>query len=114
VPVPELAVDLVVRYRNDALDAKIRGSFFATGGQSSQLKRWNEEAEVASESFYFDLVGGDFIPDVPTELPSISDGPHIAYAIQWWFFGVLALFGRFLIAREDLRRGPEPLIRTSV
>lgn len=114
VPVPQLAVDLVVRYRNDALDAKIRGSFFATGGQTSQLRKWNEEAEVASESFYFDLVGGDFIPDVPTELPRISDGPHIAYAIQWWFFGVLTLFGRFLIAREDLRRGPEQLIRTSV
>jgi cytochrome oxidase assembly protein ShyY1 len=103
VQVPRTTVELIVRYRSDSLDAKIRGSFFATGGSTSQLQKWNEEAAVASESFYFDLVGGDLIPEVPTTVPSISDGPHIAYAIQWWFFGALALFGRFLIAREERR-----------
>lgn len=112
VPVPEIPVNLVVRYRSDALDAKIQGSFFATGGESSQLRSWNEEARVASESFYFDLVGGDFTPDVPTNLPAISDGPHLAYAIQWWFFGLLALFGRFLIAREDVQRNTKSITRT--
>lgn len=113
VPVPDREVTLLVRYRSDALDAKIRGSFFASGGAGSQLQKWNEEAAVASERFYFDLVGGDFVPDVPTDLPGISDGPHIAYAIQWWFFGLLALFGRFLIARED-RRNTRRTTRSSV
>lgn len=101
VPVPSRDLNLTVRYRTDALDAKIQGSFFASGSTGSKLQRWNEDAAVESEDFYFDLVGGDFVPDVPTPPPAISDGPHIAYAIQWWFFGFLALFGRFLIAREE-------------
>lgn len=101
--VPLRDVRLLVRYRADALDAKIQGSFFATGSNDSELKKWNEEAAVESEAFYFDLIGGDFVPSVPTPVPSVSDGPHIAYAIQWWFFGLLALFGRALIAREEAR-----------
>ncbi len=101
VPVPTGSVDLLVRYRSDALDAKIKGSFFATGSGDSELRKWNQEAAVDSESFYFDLIGGDFIPDVPTALPALSDGPHLAYAIQWWFFSALVIFGRFLIAREE-------------
>lgn len=101
VPVPTDRVQLRVRYRSDALDAKIKGSFFATGAGDSELRKWNQEAAVESESFYFDLIGGDFVPDVPTSLPALSDGPHLAYAIQWWFFGALVIFGRFLIARED-------------
>jgi len=103
-PVPTQVISLNVRYRNDALDAKIRGSFFATGSSGERLSKWNQEALVASEPFYFDLIGGGFVPDVATNPPAISDGPHIAYAIQWWFFGLLALFGRFLIAREERKR----------
>lgn len=113
VPVPESQLELIVRYRSDALDAKIRGSFFASGGSDSQLRKWNTEAAVASEPFYFDLVAGDFAPDVPTSIPAVSDGPHIAYAIQWWFFGALTFFGRFLILREDRRRLDEVPTRNS-
>jgi cytochrome oxidase assembly protein ShyY1 len=94
-PVPTQVISLDVRYRNDALDAKIRGSFFATGSSGERLSKWNQEALVASEPFYFDLIGGGFVPDVATNPPAVSDGPHIAYAIQWWFFGLLALFGSF-------------------
>lgn len=103
VPAPRSEVELLVRYRSDALEAKIQGSFFATGSGDSTLQKWNQEAAVSSEDFYFDLIGGDFAADVPTPLPSLSDGPHLAYAIQWWFFGALVLFGRALIAREDER-----------
>ena len=105
---PKSEVELLVRYRDDALQAKIQGSFFALPfGESgeSQLRRWNSQASVESEPFYFDLIGGDFTPEVPTPAPLVSDGPHIAYAIQWWFFGALVIFGRFLIAREDAQDG---------
>lgn len=101
---PNGEVELLVRYRDDALQAKIQGSFFAIpSGDSgeSQLRRWNSQAAVTSEAFYFDLIGGEFTPEVPTPAPEVSDGPHLAYAIQWWFFGGLVIFGRFLIARED-------------
>ena len=101
VPVPTDRVRLQVRYRSDALDAKIKGSFFATGDGDSELRKWNEEAAIESESFYFDLIAGDFVPEVPTALPALSDGPHLAYAVQWWFFGLLVIFGRILIAREE-------------
>ena len=29
----------------------------------------------------------------PVELPDLDNGPHFFYGLQWWFFGVLALFG---------------------
>jgi cytochrome oxidase assembly protein ShyY1 len=97
-------VNLLVRFRSDNLEAKIAGSFFATGDNGDQLARWNAEAKVESEEFYFDLIGGDFLPDVASVFSPPGSGPHIAYAIQWWFFAALVLFGRFLIAREDLRK----------
>jgi surfeit locus 1 family protein len=101
---PEERVNLLVRFRSDNLEAKIAGSFFATGSAKDRLSRWNTEAKVDSENFYFDLIGGDFIPDVASVFTPPGSGPHIAYAIQWWFFATLVLFGRFLIAREDLKK----------
>ena len=39
----------------------------------------------------------------PADLPTFSDGPHFAYALQWSFFVLLIIAGRVLIAREELR-----------
>ena len=33
--------------------------------------------------------------------PDLSNGPHFFYALQWWFFGVLALFGYGYLAWEE-------------
>jgi hypothetical protein len=41
-------------------------------------------------------------PAVPAQLPELSDGPHMAYALQWVFFGGLVVYGRFLIRRDVL------------
>ena len=38
-------------------------------------------------------------PDVPVELPELSDGPHMAYALQWLFFAGLVVYGRRLIRK---------------
>ena len=43
-------------------------------------------------------------PAAPAELPELSDGPHMAYALQWIFFSGLIGYGRFLIRREVLTR----------
>ncbi|QZY27612.1 SURF1 family cytochrome oxidase biogenesis protein [Nocardioides coralli] len=40
-----------------------------------------------------------------TELPELDDGPHFFYGLQWWFFGLLALFGFGYLAWDE-RRGP--------
>ena len=48
------------------------------------------------------------------DLPDLSNGPHFFYALQWWFFGLLALFGFGYLAweeatgRADLRRAQQP------
>jgi cytochrome oxidase assembly protein ShyY1 len=46
--------------------------------------------------------------------PDLSNGPHFFYALQWWFFGILALFGYGYLAGEELtgraaqRRAQQP------
>ncbi len=56
-------------------------------------------------------------PATPLEaagLPDLSNGPHFFYALQWWFFGLLALFGFGYLAweektgRAELRRAQQP------
>lgn len=53
-------------------------------------------------------------PLVPADPPDLSNGPHFFYALQWWFFGILALFGFGYLAweeatgRADLRRAQQP------
>ena len=39
------------------------------------------------------------------ELPDDkSNGPHFFYGLQWWFFGVLAVFGFCYLAYDEFRR----------
>ncbi len=50
-------------------------------------------------------------PLVHAELPDLGNGPHFFYGLQWWFFGVLAVFGFFYLAydeRKKLRAPAEP------
>ena len=42
----------------------------------------------------------------PVELPELNNGPHFFYGLQWWFFGLLALFGFFYLAYDEWRNGP--------
>jgi len=37
------------------------------------------------------------------ELPALNDGPHFFYGVQWWFFGVLAVFGFFYLLYDERR-----------
>jgi cytochrome oxidase assembly protein ShyY1 len=53
----------------------------------------------------------------PAESPDLSNGPHFFYALQWWFFGILGLFGYGYLAWEEatgrgqLRRAQQPAKR---
>lgn len=42
----------------------------------------------------------------PVELPELDNGPHFFYGLQWWFFGVLAIFGFGYLAYDERKRGP--------
>jgi cytochrome oxidase assembly protein ShyY1 len=50
----------------------------------------------------------------PSDPPDLSNGPHFFYALQWWFFGILGLFGFGYLAweeatgRADVRRANQP------
>jgi cytochrome oxidase assembly protein ShyY1 len=43
-------------------------------------------------------------PLVPAELPDLGNGPHFFYGMQWWFFGLLAVFGFFYLAWDERRK----------
>lgn len=66
---------------------------------------------------FVDLKTESPAPATPLELaepPDLSNGPHFFYALQWWFFGLLTLFGFGYLAweeatgRADLRRAQQP------
>lgn len=82
-----------------------RGSFFALPATGEGLvSKWNAQQAVETESFYIDLLSGsrpELTPAVSAQLPELSDGPHMAYALQWLFFGGLVGYGRFLIRRAS-------------
>jgi cytochrome oxidase assembly protein ShyY1 len=56
---------------------------------------------------FVDLAAEDPAPATalePPELPELDNGPHFFYGLQWWFFGVLALFGFGYLAWDERRR----------
>jgi surfeit locus 1 family protein len=86
------------------LDSSLpRGSFFALPGKGQGLvSELNAQSQLNTEKFYIDLLSGSdnsLTPEVPAQLPELSDGPHMAYALQWLFFGGLVIYGRILIRR---------------
>ncbi len=99
VPVGE--VTITGRFR---LDSSLpRGSFFALPGSGEDLvSELNAQSQLNTEKYYLDLLSSSepsLTPAVTAQLPSLSDGPHMAYALQWLFFGGLVIYGRFLIRR---------------
>lgn len=99
--VPETQVTINGRLR---LDSSLpRGSFFALPGKGQGLvSELNAQSQLNTEKFYVDLLSGSdtaLTPEVPAQLPELSDGPHMAYALQWLFFGGLVIYGRILIRR---------------
>jgi len=99
--VPNTEVSITGRFR---LDSSLpRGSFFALPGNGERLvSELNAQSQLDTEKFYIDLLSGSdpsLSPAVPAQLPPLSDGPHMAYALQWLFFGGLIIYGRILIRR---------------
>ena len=42
---------------------------------------------------------------VKAELPDLGNGPHFFYGLQWWFFGLLAVFGFFYLVYDEWSGG---------
>jgi cytochrome oxidase assembly protein ShyY1 len=45
-------------------------------------------------------------PLVPVQHPDLSNGPHLFYGIQWWFFSALAVFGFCYLVWDEMRKKP--------
>jgi cytochrome oxidase assembly protein ShyY1 len=57
---------------------------------------------------FVELASEDPSPETPlepAELPDLGNGPHFFYGLQWWFFGLLAVFGFCYLAYDEWR-GP--------
>ena len=99
--VPAGDVSITGRFR---LDSSLpRGSFFALPATGEGLvSELNAQSQLDTEKFYINLLSGSepaLTPAAPAQLPPLSDGPHLAYALQWLFFGGLIVYGRILIRR---------------
>ena len=87
------------------LDSSLpQGKFFAVSNDSERnlVSELDARQGIQTEEFYIDLISAtdsSMNPDVPVELPELSDGPHMAYALQWVFFAGLVIYGRRLIRR---------------
>lgn len=85
------------------LDSSLpQGRFFAVANNSEKnlVAQLDARKGVQTEDFYLDLISTSISamnPDAPAELPELSDGPHMAYALQWLFFAGLIIYGRRLI-----------------
>lgn len=104
-PVPSGEVTITGRLR---LDTSLpSGSFFALPVNEDEglISKLNAQSGLDSENFYIDLISGSdpaLTPAAPSEVPSLSDGPHLAYAVQWILFAALVVYGRYLIRKMDL------------
>lgn len=107
-PITSDLVTIEARVRVESIENQVGGSVFALPGSrsNSSLVRWNKEASIVTEPVYLDLISTSdsrFTPKYPTLLPTLSDGPHLAYSFQWILFAGIVLFGWFLVLREDRR-----------
>jgi cytochrome oxidase assembly protein ShyY1 len=101
-PLPSGQVEIEGRIR---LDSSLpQGAFFAiSSGSQEIISKLNAQSRLETENYYIDLISGSIpqlTPAAPAKLPELSDGPHMAYALQWVFFAGLAGYGRILIRRS--------------
>ncbi|MGJ9412438.1 SURF1 family protein [Aeromicrobium sp. CF4.19] len=71
-----------------------------------------EATDLTLRSGYVDLqeqTGGP--GDLRLEpVPDLGEGPHFFYALQWWFFGLLAVIGFFWFAWSEARERRDPSV----
>ncbi len=71
------------------------------------IARIQQQTPQQLEPMYIELTGQEpaVSGGVPTAipLPELDDGPHLAYAVQWFLFSALAVLGLMALARKTAR-----------
>ncbi len=80
-------------------DASTRAISSAEIGAALDRPLYGGFVELASES------PGPAEPLAAVEMPDLGEGPHFFYGLQWWFFGLLAIFGFCYLAYDEWRGG---------
>jgi len=116
---PEGAVT-VVGYLRRSETRRIGGAIDATGPDVTEFQRFDIDAIRTS------FAGGLFSPDdvaamylqaatedpaagaqwpAPVTLPILDEGPHLSYAVQWFFFSVFVAAGWVVVVRRGINEG---------
>ena len=107
VPAPPAGTVSVTGYvRVDATGDSAK----VTDGATRSISSAQIGPAIGRETYggFVELASEDPSPDTPlqpAELPDLSNGPHFFYGLQWWFFGLLAVFGFCYLAYDEWR-GP--------
>lgn len=64
---------------------------------------WTERLGTEAVEGYVALQNPEIDGLDPKEPPELGEGPHFFYAIQWFFFGLLAIFGGFWFVRTEVK-----------
>jgi surfeit locus 1 family protein len=108
---PEVSINIKARIRSEDLSRQIHGSFFAIPSSAKKLPLANIQG-VDARSYYLDELSADIPQAAPLtliELPDLSNGPHLAYALHWLAFAVLIVIARGMLFRETKRLSLEEL-----
>lgn len=103
-PPPEGEVDVLGRVRADATGDATKVSDQGTRAISSVAIGEALDRDVLGG--FVELVEESPEPEQPLTLPDepeLDEGPHFFYGLQWWFFGVLAIFGFFYLLYDEWR-----------
>ena len=76
--------------------------------RSINSERIGEALDREVVTGFVDLSAESPAPEIellPVELPELDSGPHFFYGLQWWFFGLLAVFGFGYLAYDEARGG---------
>lgn len=120
VPEPNLEVaeapappegDVIVEGRVRTSERRGFGGLSEPDGPLTQIQRIDlprlaAQLPGALAPVYLDLLASDPPQgDVPTPVPppELSEGPHISYMLQWWFFSACVVVGWVLLVRREAR-----------
>lgn len=107
VPAPPAGVVTVTGYvRADGTGSSTRVDDLSTRAVSSRTIGPAIGRQVYGG--WLTLRSEDPPPAEPLEaasLPDLGNGPHFFYGLQWWFFGVLAVFGFCYLLYDEWRSG---------